>query len=424
MSSSAGRKLRIAFIAQPFDRMTPPVLGGSLSMWIYEAARLCAKRGHTAIVLGNHGGLLSGQTAEHDGVNYIFTPTGIDRMLNRLGERFHKNGKAGLPSFACSWHHGGYARAAARRTRELDCDVVHIMNYTQFVPHVREVNPNCKISLHMQCEWLTQLDRQAMAQRLSEADLMVGCSEHITRLTAAAYPELANRCVTVPNAAYTIPEYDRSAANSLAVLFVGRLSPEKGIHDLIEAFHLVLQKIPEARLHIVGGAGAAPFEYLVGLSDDPKVQALRRFYERPSSGTDAYFDALQKEAGVELGKRIIFEGRASHDEIDSFYQRVGLLVNPSLSESFGISLVEAMMHKIPVVATKVGGMAYTVIPNETGYLVEGADPDALADAICRVLQNPENARKMGEAGRQRALRNFSWENSADTLLRHYTKLAA
>jgi glycosyltransferase involved in cell wall biosynthesis len=277
----------------------------------------------------------------------------------------------------------------------------------------------------MQCEWLTQLDRKVMAERLGSADMMVGCSEHITRLTAGAYPEFAGRCVTVPNAAYTIPEYDRASSNPLAVLFVGRLSPEKGIHDLIQAFHLVLRKFPEAKLHIVGGAGAAPLEYLVGLSKDPKVQALRRFYGQPSpSGNDAYFEVLQKEAGAELGKRIIFEGRANHDVIDKFYEKVGLLVNPSLSESFGISLVEAMMHRLPVVATKVGGMAYTVDPGNTGYLVEAANPEALASAIGEVLDNPANARLMGEQGRRRALQHFSWEASVDTLLQHYTKLAA
>src|SRR5688500_2824646 len=185
---SSARKLRIGFIAQPFDRMTPPVLGGSLSMWIYEAARLCANRGHTAIVMGNHGGVFSAKQTRHEGVDYIFTPTGVDRAINKIGERFHKNGN-GVPAFASTWHHRGYARAAARLTRKLGCDVVHIMNYPQFVPHVRAVNPGCKISLHMQCEWLTQLDRKVMSERLGLADMMVGCSEHIRRLTAAAFPE-------------------------------------------------------------------------------------------------------------------------------------------------------------------------------------------------------------------------------------------
>src|SRR5688572_29715871 len=98
MPISPTRKLRIGFIAQPFDTMTPPVLGGSLSMWIYEAARLAAKRGHTAIVFGNHGGLVSAENVEHDGVDYVFTPTGIDRVINKVGGRLHRNGRAALPA--------------------------------------------------------------------------------------------------------------------------------------------------------------------------------------------------------------------------------------------------------------------------------------------------------------------------------------
>src|SRR5688572_1492353 len=127
ISSAGPRKLRIGFVAQPFDRMTPPVLGGSLSMWIYEAARLCAKRGHTAIVFGNHGGLLSAARTSHEGVEYIFTPTGLDRAINKCAGRFQRNGSAKLPPFASSLHHRGYASNVARRTKELNCDVVHIM---------------------------------------------------------------------------------------------------------------------------------------------------------------------------------------------------------------------------------------------------------------------------------------------------------
>lgn len=309
---------------------------------------------------------------------------------------------------------------AARSAKRRECHVVHIMNYSQYVPVVRRLYPRCKIALHMQCEWLTQLDPGVMAKRMERADLIIGVSEYITQKIARRFPQFASRCVTVPNAAAVTPENNRSAEAPNSVLFVGRVSPEKGVHDLIRAFHEVLLRIPEARLHIAGGFGSAPLAWLVGLSDEPHVVALRRFYERVGDGKqDSYLMALEKEAGPELGKRIIFEGRIDHSKTEKLYHRASLLVNPSLSESFGMTLVEAMMHRVPVVATKVGGMTYIVDQGRTGLLVAPADPAALAGAICEILGDRERARRMGDAGRARAIEQFSWEKATDTLLHHF-----
>ncbi len=422
--------MRIAFVAQPFDNVRPPVRGGSLALWIYYMAGICAKRGHQTFIFGNQGDAFRSQTVISEDIEYHFTATGMDRLLNRalstgrklLDGRQKDNAADAFkrPVFLSSWHHRGYARAVARKVRQLQCDVVHIMNYSQLVPVIRKAHPRAIIALHMQCEWLTQLDVATIKPRLEQTDLIVGCSEYITRKVAAAFPEYAARCVTVPNAADIVPDKGEPAPNNQTVLFVGRLSPEKGVHDLIVAFRQVLERVPEARLSLVGGAGSAPLEFLVGLSDEPHVTALRTFYQTPASGPkDPYLEALEREAGPELGKRIIFEGVVKHDRIEDAYRNAALLVNPSLSESFGISLVEAMMRGIPVVATRIGGMSYTVDPEVTGLLVEPANPAALSEAICRMLSNPGHSRQMGEAGRQRAIEMFSWSKTADILLEHF-----
>jgi glycosyltransferase involved in cell wall biosynthesis len=360
-------------------------------------------------------------------VEYIFTPTGLDRVLdktlNAVSKLLRSAGRTNTlcPLFASPWHHLGYAAEIGRRVRQLGCDVVHVMNYSQFVPVIRKLHPRCRISLHMQCEWLSQLDTGLVEKRLNQTDLVIGCSEYITRKTAKKFPQYANRCVTVPNAASEVASDGGSRRDSKAVLCVNRLSPEKGIHILIQAFRQVLKKFPDARLHLVGGAWAVPLEFLVELSDEPQVRALRVFYKNGGSGTkDPYVEVLEKEAGEELGKRINFEGHVVHDQIGQYYKRAAVLVSSSVwNEPFGISLVEAMMHGVPVVATRVGGMTYTVDHGRTGFLVDPEDPTALAKAICEILGDRERARRMGEAGRKRALEKFSWEKSADLLLEHF-----
>ena len=178
--------MHIAFVAQPFDRMNPPVRGGSLSMWIYYMARHCAERGHQPVIFGNHGDTFSAQITQADGVDYVFTPTGLDRLLNKATESVSRIARkaaigAAVPLFGSDWHHRGYALEVAGMVRKLNCDVVHVMNYSQFVPLIRKFNPRGRLALHMQCEWLTQLDPSLVRKRLDQTDMVIGCSEYITR---------------------------------------------------------------------------------------------------------------------------------------------------------------------------------------------------------------------------------------------------
>jgi glycosyltransferase involved in cell wall biosynthesis len=422
--------MRIAFVAQPFDRLDPPVQGGSLAIWIYQVARRCAQRDHETFVFANHGGTSRAKTVQHDGVEYVFTPTGLNGALNRLGEKAvalkkRFTGREGrVPSFAALWRDAGYAIAVARRLRRLHCDAVLVMNYTQLVPIIRRLHPRCKIYLYMQCEWLTQLDFETMAARSAAADRVGGCSEYITRKIAARFPRLAEKCVTLNNAA-TPAGMDSSRTRQKGdVLFVGRVSPEKGVHLLVDAFHEVLKQFPDARLHLVGGLGSAPLEFLVGLSDDPHVADLRRFYVPTSDGKDPYVAHLERAAGHELGTRIFFAGHVNHDETAAAYRRTSVLVNPSLSESFGMSLVEAMMYGLPVVASRIGGMPYIVEDERTGILVEPADHAALATAICRILADEGLASRLGDTGRRRALDRFTWDRTAETLIEQFEKAAS
>lgn len=419
--------MKIAFVNQPFDSMWPPVRVGSLPLWTFHTAKNCSDRGHQIAIFGNHGKLHREVTIAHDGIHYFFTPTFIDSVVNRTaslpGRIIRKISSRSGPDHSVSgaWHHWGYAREVAKRIRSLRSDVVHVMNYSQFIPVIRRYNPTVRIVLHMHCEWLTQFTRAIIEPRLRQTDLIIGCSEYITKTICDAYPKFAGNLVTVPNSTDVVLEDTASQPAGNRVLFVGRLSPEKGIHDLITAFHTVLQHIPDASLHLVGNEGAAPLRFLVGLSNLPHVQALRRFYDCSDNPgcKDSYLTALEKLAGQELGKRIIFEGHSDHDKIHAHYRNAALLVNASLSESFGISVIEAMMFKIPVVATRIGGMQHTVIPGETGILVDPAKPSALADAMIAVLTDSALARRMGKAARARAVCHFSWERSADQLLQAY-----
>lgn len=149
------------------------------------------------------------------------------------------------------------------------------------------------------------------------------------------------------------------------ILFVGNLVPQKGVKHLLRAKKLMEE---DCKVVIVGGG--------------PLLQDLKGMAE---------YEGLED---------IIFTGPRS--DIDKLIPDADIMVLPSISESFGIALLEGMASGKAVVASKVGGIP-ELVNEEEGILVEPGDPVALADALDRMIQNPEMMKKMGKMARKKAL---------------------
>jgi glycosyltransferase involved in cell wall biosynthesis len=204
------------------------------------------------------------------------------------------------------------------------------------------------------------------------------------------------------------------------ILFVGRVSPEKGVHTLVEAMTEVVRRIPDARLDVLGGRSQLARGYLVDLSDDPHVRNLGRFYR----GEDRGVYARELEAAVAasgLARHVTFHDAVPYEEVSHFYRQAAVVVNPSLSESFGRSLIEAMAYAVPVVATRVGGMPEIIEHGREGLLVAPEDAAGLADAIIRVLSSPVAATEMGRAGRVTVEEHYTWDRIAARATAVYTE---
>ena len=195
------------------------------------------------------------------------------------------------------------------------------------------------------------------------------------------------------------------------------MSPEKGLHDLIDAFAIVAERHPSARLEIVGPQGAIPREYIVDVTDDDLVAGLARFYDE-----EEYGDHLRRRIPADLRDRVVFMGALSHEAVVERVAAASVLVNPSYSESFGMSLVEAMASEVPVVATRVGGMVEIVEDGVTGYLVERGDVARLAVSIDVILNDRSLQASMGRAGRARVAQRFAWEPVSESVLARYRQI--
>jgi glycosyltransferase involved in cell wall biosynthesis len=208
------------------------------------------------------------------------------------------------------------------------------------------------------------------------------------------------------------------------LLFLARVSPEKGAHVLIQAFKILAESRSALYLDIVGYAGEIlPYIYLAPDLDDRAIGSLQQFYGKRLSDMirrqlifrkRSYMDGLAVEAAGD--ERIVFHGSVSQTETISFYQRAAMLVYPSVwNEPSGNATVEAAACGLPIISTYSGGIPEYVEDGQTGLLVARGDAWELARAISRVLDDPALARAMGEAGRQRVLERFTWKASARRL---------
>ena len=128
---------------------------------------------------------------------------------------------------------------------------------------------------------------------------------------------------------------------------------------------------------------------------------------------------------AEVSEKVTFHGLIrERSQLIEHYYAGDIFVLPSIcNDSFGIPVVEAMAAGSPVVASRSGGVIETVKDGETGFIVEKNDPQQLAQVLLRLLEDDALREKMGRAGRERALANFTWARVAETMLRRYQELS-
>lgn len=155
----------------------------------------------------------------------------------------------------------------------------------------------------------------------------------------------------------------------------GRLSEEKGQRQAIEAFFVLFQTAPSARLLIVG--------------DGKDRQDLEKSAE-----------------ALGIRDNVIFTGFVS--DVRDLMSACDAVIVPSVrGEGFGLAAVEAMALQRPVVASAQGGLNEIIVPGETGFLTKPGDPKAIADALTQLVDDPDMARSMGVRGRARVEERFA-----------------
>jgi glycosyltransferase involved in cell wall biosynthesis len=179
----------------------------------------------------------------------------------------------------------------------------------------------------------------------------------------------------------------RPALEGVVVGNVARLAEQKGQRDLIAAARAVLERHPDARFVVAG---------------DGELRAELEALARP------------------LDERFTFLGE--RDDVPDLLASFDVFAYPSRFEGLCLAVIEAQAAGVPVVATPVGGIVENVVDGETGLLVPPNDPAALADAILRLLDEPELGQRLAERARLRVLERYARERMVERTLALYDSI--
>ena len=262
-----------------------------------------------------------------------------------------------LPAMVAS-----FRRAAARAAREADLVHAHWLPAGAIAlslrkPYVVQVW-GTDVELARRAPWLARPILRRARRVLAASTWLADAARALGATDVAVIPSGVD-----------LPGEVGESAEPPEVLYAGRLSPEKGVLDLVEA------------------ADGLP---LVVAGDGP----LR----------DRVPGAL---------------GFVAHDELERLYEHAAVVVCPSRREGFGVVCAEAMAHGRPVVASAVGGLLDLVVDGKTGLLVPPGQPGRLRAALERLLGDSELRRRLGAAARERIRARFSWEAVLDATIELY-----
>jgi glycosyltransferase involved in cell wall biosynthesis len=435
--------MKVAFVNQPIDTILPP-RQNSVGACTYGVAPVMARSCEVVVYGSRDSHEAVGAQYSERGVTYkFFRSTRADRWLFHARKKYSRLAPGAAPLSTSSLLHPSFARQVAIDLQSQACDVIHIQHCSQCVPVIREYNPKAKIVLHLHAEWFSQGDPKVFERRLENIDLVTAVSGYVVNKTKQDFPTIADRCEVTYNgidAREFTRERDYSTARGSRlkrILYAGAISPHRGLHVLLEAFKIVVEKYPNVHLDLVGPQGNYALQETFDIRDQALRKSVAAYYAfRPlslvkgklfprSPNRASYKSCLEEMMPAKVAEKVTFHGWVGHrPQLIEHYYQGDIFVLPSIcNDSFGIPVVEAMASGAPVVASRSGGVVETVKGRETGFIVEKNDAQQMAQALLRLLENDALRESMGRAGRERALTCFTWDKVAADMLKRYQVLS-
>ncbi len=333
---------------------------------------------------------------------------GVDSVLTPyLTEAEYQARCADVPRFTGNYGHdlmaevSRYARAVARISADESCDVVHGHDWMTFPAAAAAARIAHKpLVLHVHsCEHdragdnadtrITEIEQQG----LDAADRVICVSRYTAEQLQTHYRTDAAKLCVVHNAppdGTTVRRGEEPVRiEEPIVLFLGRVTFQKGPEYFLEAAARVVREEPRVKF-VVAGSG----DLLPGM--------------------------IERAAELGLARSVHFTGFLRGEDVERMYEEASVYVLPSVSEPFGITPLEAMARDVPVIVSRQSGVSEVV---ENALKVDFWNVEELANKILAVLRRPALGRQLAEGGRAE-LRELSWERQAALIRSIYEELVA
>ncbi|MCL4399462.1 glycosyltransferase family 4 protein [Candidatus Parvarchaeota archaeon] len=236
--------------------------------------------------------------------------------------------------------------------------------------------------------WPLILDEEKKA--VSSADIVIAVSERLKQEIAQTYGIRESEIMVIHNAIDSSRfEPVHASRRNKIILYVGRLSPQKGVDNLIKAFKIVSGRDDEALLYIVGDGSELP--KLVHMAIDLGVADKVRFF-----------------------------GRIPDDDIEYMYSAASIFVMPSVSEPFGITALEAVASMTPTIISKQSGVS-EVIKNV--FKVDFWDSKAMADIILGIIKYP-GVKEVMPREAYREITPITWDHVSEMFIAVYNRITS
>lgn len=226
------------------------------------------------------------------------------------------------------------------------------------------------------------------------ADKWFTPSHAMANLASKYYGIDSSRITVIPNCIDTETFYPKEHPEEnepAKICFVGRFSKEKGAELVIDIIPELMRKYPDLSFSIAG--------------DSSQIENGK-----------TYIDILRKRLEeCCLQDRFLWHKHIPQPKLSDFYRRHNIFISPTLFESFGMSIVEAQACGLPVIVTKAGGTPETLNDNHSGFLIPINDSKIFSEKLETLIKDNQLRMRMGQAGRDFTINNFSYEAVGDKL---------
>ncbi len=398
--------MRIALVSSGLVPV-PPVRGGAVEEYVYQLSRHLRRFGVDAVVIDANYDDNKLVYEELNGAQIVRIPTAkpFIGFKERIIKEFLFGGAAsryisreGFDIIHANTAWAGFALALHKSVGKLKC---RGFVYTCHNP----LWPENKVHIG------EKIVRLVEGYTMKLADIVIALNKTMYRALIEKAKIDPRKMVIIPNGVDT--EFFRPGLKDEQILdrygleeqsyilFVGRVSPEKGVHILLLAFKQIVNDVPKNfKLVIVG----------------PLTSAFN------STQISNYAKAMMNYAKEELGERVVFTGAIDRNSLRILYSNAYCFVLPSLAEAFGMVLLEAMASGTPTIGSTAGGIPDIIIDGVNGLLFRKGDWKDLASKLLMLIADKNLRNELATNARKYAEKYYSWFSIASSLSMIYKGL--